>query len=135
MDILHRFVATPGWQLVQSQWLNLIRMPAYSIPTLLFPLMFYGFFGLVLLRGQALWLLCTFATFGVMGTALFAFGVGVASERAQGWWLLLRASPAPLSAILVGKAFATMLFSFIILFYSLIFGVAAALGWRRFRGV
>jgi ABC-2 type transport system permease protein len=102
------------WQLIQSQWLNLVRMPAYSIPTLLFPLMFYAFFGLVMFRSQAQWMLCTFATFGIMGTALFAFGVGIAMERAKGWWLLLRCAPAPFMAVLVGKAFGAMLFALII---------------------
>jgi ABC-2 type transport system permease protein len=67
-----------------------------------------------MLRGQALWLLCTFATFGVMGAALFSFGVSVATERAQGWLLLLRASPAPVSAVIAGKAFGALLFSLII---------------------
>lgn len=100
-------------QLVQAQWLNLIRTPAYTLPTLLFPIMFYSFFGLVMIRGQALWLLCTFATFGVMGAALFNFGVGIATERAQGWLMLLRASPAPIGAVIAGKAFGALLFSLI----------------------
>jgi ABC-2 type transport system permease protein len=104
----------PSLQLIRSQWLNLVRTPAYSLPTLLFPLMFYSFFGLLMIRGQALWLLCTFATFGVMGAALFSFGVGIATERAQGWLMLLRASPAPVGAVIVGKAFGAMLFALII---------------------
>lgn len=101
-------------QLVGAQWLNLVRQPAYSLPTLLFPVMFYAFFGLMMIPGQALWLLCTFATFGVMGAGLFAFGVGIAMERAQGWLLLLRASPAPVSAVIAGKAFGALLFALII---------------------
>ncbi len=111
MSLAQSIYRNPHWQLVQSQWLNLVRLPSYSLPTLLFPLMFYSFFGLVMIPGQSLWLLCTFATFGVLGTALFAFGVGVASERAQGWLLLLRASPAPVNAILAGKAISAMLFA------------------------
>ena len=102
-------------QLVQAQWLNLVRQPAYSLPTILFPVMFYAFFGLMMNTGQALWLLCTFATFGVMGAALFAFGVGIAMERAQGWLLLLRASPAPVAAVIAGKAFGAILFALIIM--------------------
>lgn len=106
--------ANPSIQLVRAQWLNLLRTPAYTLPTLLFPVMFYGFFGLLMLRGQALWLLCTFATFGVMGAALFSFGVSIATERAQGWLLLLRASPAPVSAVIAGKAFGALLFAIVI---------------------
>lgn len=104
-------IANPALRLVEAQWLNLVRTPAYTLPTLLFPVMFYGFFGLVMLPGQSLPLLCTFATFGVMGAALFSFGVGIALERAQGWLLLLRASPAPVYAVIVGKAFGALLFA------------------------
>lgn len=102
------------WQFVQCQWLNLVRMPAYSLPTLLFPVMFYAFFGLVMIRGQAHYLLATFATFGVMGAALFSFGVGIATERAQGWFTLLRATPAPLAGVVAGKWFGAALFAAII---------------------
>ena len=101
-------------RLVEAQWLNLVRTPDYSLPTLLFPLMFYTFFGLVMIPGGALPLLCTFATFGVMGAALFAFGVGIATERAQGWLRLLRASPAPFGAVILGKASGALLFALII---------------------
>lgn len=108
--------------LVQAQWLNLVRTPAYTLPTLLFPIMFYVFFALLMMRGQALWFLCTFATFGVMGAALFSFGVSIATERAQGW-LLLRASPAPVKAVIAGKAFGAWLFALLIV---IILGTLAA---------
>lgn len=102
------------WQFIQCQWLNLLRMPAYSLPTLLFPVMFYAFFGLVMNSGAAHYLLATFATFGVMGASLFAFGVGIATERAQGWFTLLRATPAPLAGVVVGKWFGAALFAALI---------------------
>jgi len=101
----------PAAQLIRAQCLSLTREPAYTLPTLLFPVMFYAFFGLVMVPGQAAWLLCTFATFGVVGAALFSFGVGIATERAQGWLKLLRASPAPISAVIAGKAIGAMLFA------------------------
>jgi len=121
--------AHPSIQLIRAQWLNLLRTPAYTMPTLMFPVMFYGFFGLLMLRGQSLWLLCTFATFGVMGAALFSFGVSIATERAQGWLLLLRASPAPVSAVIAGKAFGAVLFAIIIVV--MMSALAAAFGGVR----
>lgn len=102
------------WQLTRSAWLSLWRMPAYSLPTLLFPVGFYVFFGLLMSPNWAQWMLSTFGVFGVMGTALFAFGVGVAFERSQGWWLLLRAAPTPFVAVLVGKLATVIGFSLII---------------------
>lgn len=121
--------ANPSVHLIRAQWLNLLRTPSYTLPTLLFPVMFYVFFGLVMLRGQSLWLLCTFATFGVMGAALFSFGVSVATERAQGWLLLLRASPAPVAAVIAGKAFGAGLFALIIVV--MLSTLAAAFGEVR----
>ena len=102
------------WQFIHCQWLNLVRMPAYSLPTLLFPVMFYAFFGLVMIRGQAHYLLATFATFGIMGAALFSFGVSIATERAQGWFTLLRATPAPLAGVVAGKWFGAAIFAAVI---------------------
>lgn len=122
-------IAHPALRLVEAQWLNLVRTPAYSLPTLLFPVMFYAFFGLVMLPGQSLGLLCTFATFGVLGAALFSFGVGIAMERAQGWLLLLRAAPAPVYAVIVGKAFGAMLFGLVIVV--MMSALAAAFGGVR----
>jgi len=103
--------SAPAAHLIRAQCLNLVREPAYTLPTLLFPVMFYAFFGLVMVPGQAAWLLCTFATFGAVGAALFSFGVGIATERAQGWLKLLRASPAPIAAVIAGKAIGAMLFA------------------------
>ncbi|MEM1080224.1 MAG: ABC transporter permease [Pseudomonadota bacterium] len=107
-------MTAPAWQFLQCQWLNLVRQPGYTLPTLLFPVMFYAFFGLLMIPGLSLWLLCTYATFGVMGAALFSFGVSIAIERGQGWLLLLRASPAPIGGLIVGKTVAAMLFGLII---------------------
>jgi len=121
----------PGaWlQLIRAQCLNLVREPAYTLPALLFPVMFYAFFGLVMVPGQSAWLLCTFASFGVVGAALFSFGVGIATERAQGWLKLLRASPAPIPAVIAGKAFGAMLFAAVIVV--LMSALAAGLGGVR----
>lgn len=115
MNLAERFHHSPYWQLSRTAWLSLQRMPAYSLPTLLFPLMFYVLFGLVMAPGYAQPMLVTFACFGVLGTAMFAFGIGAATERAQGWWLLLRAAPMPLPAMLTGKLVAVMIFSLIII--------------------
>ncbi|PKL96271.1 MAG: ABC transporter permease [Gammaproteobacteria bacterium HGW-Gammaproteobacteria-8] len=123
-------IATHPWaQLIRAQCLNLVREPAYTLPTLLFPVMFYAFFGLMMVPGQASWLLCTFATFGIVAAALFSFGVGIATERAQGWLKLLRASPAPISAVMAGKAFGAMLFALMIVV--LMSALAAGLGGVR----
>ena len=66
--------------------LRMLRTPMFAIPSLAFPLVFYVLFALVL-PGQwreydkAIFMLATYGTFGVIGPALFGFGVGLAMER------------------------------------------------------
>ena len=99
--------------------LKLARMPGYVIPTLAFPLMFYLLFG-VAMGGRsagpvnlAAYLLPTYGSFGVMGIALFGFGVGLAVERGQGWLLFKRATPMPPLAYFTGKLAMVLLFGLI----------------------
>ena len=77
------------------EFLRVLRMPAFAVPTLAFPLVFYVMFALVL-PGQwggfqkATYLFATYGVFGVIGPAMFGFGVGLAMERQQGWLELKR---------------------------------------------
>ncbi len=48
-------------------------------------------------------MMATYGTFGVIGAALFGFGVSVAFERGQGWMRLKRVSPMPPQAYFVAK--------------------------------
>jgi ABC-2 type transport system permease protein len=111
---LSRIYSLEAW----SEFLKVLRMPAYSIPTLLFPVMFYLMFGVVFGGGRpvlgsvsmATYLLATYGAFGVIGAALFGFGVGVAIERGQGWLQLMRASPMPPGAFFFAKTVMALFF-------------------------
>jgi ABC-2 type transport system permease protein len=116
--------------------LKLQRLPAFAIPTIAFPVLFYLFFGIAVSgtrltggRDVAGYLLATYGAFGVIGAGLFAFGLGVAVERAQGWLLVKRASPMPPAVYLFGKVAASMAFAAIIV--TLLAVCAAALGGVR----
>lgn len=105
----------------RAELTKLARLPAYVIPTLAFPLGFYAFFGLALGGAHgigatpvATYLLATYGAFGVVGCALFGFGVSVAVERGQGWLLVKRASPMPPAAYLLAKALTTLAFAAVI---------------------
>ena len=81
--------------------------------------MFYLLFG-VLLGGKggpvaAQYLLAGYGVFGVIGVALFGFGVTVALDREQGLLTLKRAQPMPPGAYLVAKMAMALLFAAIIL--------------------
>ncbi len=99
------------------EFLKLLRVPHYIVGTLGFPVMFYLLFGVSLAQksdgpiGAAEYLLASYCIFGVVSSALFAFGAGVAVERAQGWMTLKRATPMPVSAYLGAKVFASMGFA------------------------
>jgi ABC-2 type transport system permease protein len=91
------------------------------VPTIGFPVMFYLLFG-VLLGGRAVndvdlaeYLIASYGAFGVIGAAMFGFGVGIAAERAQGWLLLKRVSPMPPAALVLAKATMSAMFGLIII--------------------
>jgi len=117
----------------RSELLKAWRLPAYSLPTLLFPCVFYLFFGVAFGHSNgvgattmATYLIGTYGAFGVIGASLFGFGVGVASERGQGWMLVKRATPMPVSAYFAAKTAMALLFSAIIVLLLSTLGVLFA---------
>jgi len=99
----------------RSELLKAIRLPAFVVPILVFPAMFYALFGLMLAGSTPVagltmpaYLLASYGTFGVVGAALFGMGVGVAAERGQGWLTLKRATPMPPLAYFLAKAVMSM---------------------------
>ncbi len=113
------------------EFLKTLRQPAYVIPTLTFPLIFYVMFGIVFGGKQAVgdvnlatYLLATYSAFGVIGASLFGFAVGVAMERGYGWLQVKRASPMPPLAYLAAKAVMAMIFSAILVVSLFVVGVA-----------
>jgi ABC-2 type transport system permease protein len=129
-----------GWRIylleTKYEFLKLLRLPHYLVGTLGFPVMFYLLFGISLAKksdgpiGAAEYLLASYSVFGVVTAALFAFGAGVAVERAQGWMTLKRATPMPVSAYLGAKIFSSMCFGTVILALMGVCGVT--LGGVRF---
>ena len=103
----------------QTEVLKAWRLPVYSVSTLVFPLMFYTIFGLTFggsagAANIAAYMLATYGAFGVIGASLFGFGVGVASERGQGWLRLKRASPMPPGAYFTAKIVMALIFSLLV---------------------
>jgi ABC-2 type transport system permease protein len=102
---LLRVYRTEAWQ----EFLKLIRLPIFAVTTIALPLMFYVIFGITFAGEQAggvgmtTYMLVTYGAFGVIGLALFGFGVSVAVERGQGWMRLKRVAPMPPLAYFVGK--------------------------------
>jgi ABC-2 type transport system permease protein len=79
--------------------LELFRYPAFSVPTLLFPAMFFLFFVTTrpdLGERRADLFLAAYIGFAVLGVAFFQFGVAIAIERVSPWEAYLRTLPLKL---------------------------------------
>ena len=116
------------------EFLRTLRTPAFALPTLSFPLVFYIVFAVVVPGSwgsyqKAAYLFATYATFCVIGPALFGFGVGLAIERQQGWLELKRVSPMPVSAYFVAKIAMSMAFALVVV--GLLTASAVGLGGVR----
>ena len=111
------------------EFLKALRMPQYSLPTILFPIVFYVFFGVFFGKRDtggvtmAQYLIATYGAFGVIGAALFGFGVSVAIERGQGWLEVKRTTPMPIGAYFFAKLVMSMIFSAIIVLLLMAVGV------------
>lgn len=113
---LLRIQALESWY----ELLRVLRTPAFAIPSLAFPVVFYVLFAVVL-PGQwggyqkATYLLATYGVFGVIGPSLFGFGVGLAIEREKGWLELKRVSPMPTFVYFIAKISMSLVFAFAVL--------------------
>jgi len=88
--------------------LRTLRAPAFAGPFLLIPTALYLLFGTMIpesgsVRPPGPYLFTAFTVMGIMGPALFGFGMGLALEREQGLIALKRALPMPKGAYLVAK--------------------------------
>jgi ABC-2 type transport system permease protein len=96
----------------RSECLRYMRAPAFMLPIMLFPGMFYLFFGVLMGRSEgadaARYLLASYGVFGVMSPGLFGFGVSLALERDGGLLTFKRALPMPPGAYLLGKMLMAM---------------------------
>ena len=100
------------------EFVRAIRAPIFVVPFLLLPVLLYMLFGIVMggasggaPRAFANFFFAGFATFAVIGPALFAVGSGIAIERDQGLLRLKRALPAPPGSYLLGKVLMQLAFA------------------------
>jgi ABC-2 type transport system permease protein len=73
--------------------LELVRYPAFSVPTLTFPALFFLLFVAPRRDADPTLLLASFAGFAVLAIAFFQFGVWIAAERESPWERFVRTLP------------------------------------------
>jgi ABC-2 type transport system permease protein len=109
--------------------LRLFRTPAFSMPILAMPILFYSFFGIVLngraaAAGFANQLFVGWTVYGVMGPGLFGFGILVAVERNMGLLTFKRALPMPTGSYLASKLMMAYVFAVVVMAMLVTAGVA-----------
>ena len=105
---------------IRFELVRMMRAPVFVIPMVVLPPALYFLFG-VLIAGAspdarahpeiANFFFTGFATFAVVGPALFGVGCGIAMERDQGLLRLKRAMPAPAGGYLLAKVAMATIFA------------------------
>ena len=90
---------------------ELARHPAYVVPTLVFPAVFFLFFIAPATSPDSTVRMTTFAGFAAIGVAFFQFGVGIAVERASPWERYLRTLPVGIGVRLGARVLSAALFA------------------------
>src|SRR4051794_15329612 len=120
--------------LVRCELVKLLRVPIFVISTLVFPLMFFAFFGLPNINEEisgvklGAYILASYGAYSVISVALFSFGASIAAERGLGWNKLLRVTPLQPRALFAAKAIMAMIFGLAVL--SCLFTFGALVGVR-----
>jgi ABC-2 type transport system permease protein len=114
--------------LVYTELITVLRSPAALVPTLIFPIMFWTFFGIPNAKFKidgfsvGAYMLCSFAAYSAIQTVLFNIGITIASERAQGYYKLIRVTPMRVWQVLSAKMLATLSLAALALILLLVYG-------------
>jgi ABC-2 type transport system permease protein len=90
--------------------LELVRQPTYVVTTLIFPSLFFAFFGIPNAKDAAssAYLMGSFSAFGVLGVLLFQLCVAVAHERSSAWSQYQRTWPVPAKTFFMARVFCSL---------------------------
>lgn len=102
-------------RLVRAELHKLLRVPMFTVSTILFPILFFAMFGLPNVKyslegvNAGAYMVVSYAAYSLLSVALFSFGVSVAAERGMGWTRLLRVSPMPPALYFLAKIVTAMI--------------------------
>ena len=109
------------WKQTRAQLLSSLRIPPFSLTTILLPIMFFAFFGLPYVH-QTIgntnitvgpYVMASFGAYAVSSAMVFNFGIGVAMARGQKMDLLQRATPLPSGVAMAATVVNAMVFALI----------------------
>jgi ABC-2 type transport system permease protein len=100
---------------IRYEFVKMLRTRAFSLSVIGFPVMFYLLFGASIRHTDyARYLMASYTCMGVVSACLFGIGMGISTERAQGWLELKLASPMPRLAYLAAKIVGSVTFALIV---------------------
>lgn len=122
----------PLWRILLAQTRSELtirrRIPAFSVSILALPIVFFTFFGLPVAHftrpdgvSVGAFLVASFGAYAVGSVMVYAFGIGVATERGMKTDLLMRVTPVPPVVFLLAKVFTALVFALL--------GLVALLGY------
>jgi len=96
---------------LKLQLKNTFRNPAFWIPTMLFPMMFYVFFGSTMSPDgiYSEYAIASFCVYAVVGVAFYQFGAGIAQAREEEFNTWVKTLPKSSFASALAKAFSAMI--------------------------
>lgn len=95
----------------RAQLIAFGRYPAFAVPTLLFPTLFFLVFGLQNTHASHQVIAGSFAAYAALTVVFFLFGVGIAGERDEPWEAYLRVLPVLVRVRLAGRVLAGLAFA------------------------
>jgi ABC-2 type transport system permease protein len=100
-----------------AEFVKLLRVPAFSVTSIVLPSMFYAFIGLgqakePLFPGSQVtfgqYFLASMALYGVANVMVLGFGISLANERGQKQDLLMKSTPLPAPVYFVAKSLSAL---------------------------
>jgi ABC-2 type transport system permease protein len=99
-----------------AEFVKLLRVPAFSVTSIVLPAMFYAFIGLgqrnVTMGAAGVtfgqYFLASMALYGVANVMVLGFGISLANERGQKQDLLMKATPLPSYVYFIAKALSAL---------------------------
>ena len=102
----------PTLAYARASLIELIRVPAFSVSTLLFPMLTYLFVTTTVYEdADPATAMAGVAGSAVLGVSFFQFGVGIANERLTPWERYLRTLPVTIQARMAGRVLAAIPFA------------------------
>jgi len=123
------------WHQARAEFLKLFRVPAFSISSLLVPVVLFTFFGLPHVHERiegvnaGTYLLASFGAYSVTIVMLYSFGVSISMERGQNIDALMRAAPLRPSVYLLARVL--MVWAFALLALLVLSGFVVLVGGVR----